>query len=114
MVEILVPIALFAMIFGIVYVVSSSRHKQIMAMIEKGADPALFRRKGRFNKNSILKYGLLFIGVGVGILLGNLLESMAGLQTEAAYFSMILLFGGAGLITAFLIEGKKKEEKSEG
>ena len=43
--EILVPIALFAMIFGIVYVGASTRHKQVMAMIEKGADPALFQKR---------------------------------------------------------------------
>ena len=111
MVEILVPIALFAMIFGIVYVVSSSHHKQTMALIEKGADPALFRKQ--FSKHTILKYGLLFIGVGVGILLGNVLESMLGVPEETAYFSMILLFGGLGLIAAYIIEGKQKNEKTE-
>lgn len=37
--EVLLPTALFAMIFGIVYVVTTARHRQRMAMIDKGMDP---------------------------------------------------------------------------
>ena len=35
-------IALFAAIFGIMYVYYTTRHKERMALIEKGADASLF------------------------------------------------------------------------
>ena len=42
---ILVPLGLFAMIFGIVYLGVTSRNRERMALIERGADPALFETK---------------------------------------------------------------------
>jgi hypothetical protein len=41
-VEFLIPIAFFAMIYGIVYIIV--RRKERITMIEKGADPSLFRK----------------------------------------------------------------------
>ena len=77
-----------------------------MALIEKGANASLFR-----NRYSTLKWGMLFIGVGIGILLGNIIASSTSLEEEVSYFSMIFLFGGASLISYYLIAGKlnKKE-----
>jgi hypothetical protein len=53
---------------------------------------------------------MLFVGVAIGILLGNILEYTTPLDEEVAYFSMIFLFGGAGLIINYFLE-KKNEEK---
>ena len=54
---------------------------------------------------------MLFIGVAIGILLGNILEVTTTLQEEVSYFSMIFLFGGIGLVINHFIE--KKQEKRE-
>ncbi len=40
--EILVPIVLFLVIFGIVYLYYSSRNKERLALIEKGAEASIF------------------------------------------------------------------------
>ncbi|HEX2899954.1 MAG TPA: DUF6249 domain-containing protein, partial [Bacteroidia bacterium] len=98
--EVFVPVAMFASIFGILYVYLMTRNRERMAMIEKGADPTLFRtplRQGRFS----LKFGLLFVGIALGILMGAILTAtVPSLSEEAANFSMIFLFGGIALIVS--------------
>ncbi len=70
---------LFAVIFGIFYLFYSTRNKERLALIEKGADATIFisgerRKAAPFWKILILNIGLLAIGIGVGILLGTLLS----------------------------------------
>ncbi len=100
-----VLIVIFGFIYAIVYL--GVRRKERMALLEKGADANYFITKK--NSSTALKFGMLFVGVAIGILLGNILEAYTRLQEEVAYFSMIFLFGGLGLIINYFIE--KKENK---
>lgn len=84
------------------------RRKERMALLEKGVEPSFFISKK--TSSTTLKFGMLFTGVAIGILLGNILEFSTKLDEEVAYFSMIFLFGGIGLILNYIIE-KKNEEK---
>lgn len=43
--EILVPLSFFAMIFGIVYLIYSTRNRERLALIEKGLMPVFFYRQ---------------------------------------------------------------------
>ncbi len=104
--EILVPIAVFAAIFGIVYVIVTSRNRERMAMIEKGVDPKDFLAKPKTNNNGIIKWALLLVGVGIGLFLGSILDTYTDIPEEPAYFACSLLFGGLGLVGAFLITEK--------
>lgn len=96
---ILVPIAFFAMIFGIVYIVV--RKKERMLLIQRGADASAFESKK--NEIATLKWGLLFLGIGIGILLGRIFAAYTCLGEEASYFSMICLFGGLSLVVYHFI-----------
>jgi len=107
--EILIPLALFAAIFGIVYVYLSTRNKERMSMIEKGADASMFAHKKNYT-GMTLKFGMLLVGVALGILVGSLIDEYTTLPEEVGYFSMIFLFGGAALIANSVIENKKKQE----
>ena len=107
--DILVPITVFATIFGIVFVVISARNRERMAMIEKGVDPKDFL-KGKGSVYNVLKWALLLVGLGVGALVGGLLATYTQIGEEAAYPASILLFGGLGLFVAFLISRNAKEE----
>jgi len=110
LVGILVPIALFAMIFGIVYLTKRER----MAMIERGMDPRRYKPQSAPFQN--LKWGLLLVGAGVGLFLAYILDRTVFTKTmednEAIYFSLIAIFGGAGLFVSYLIE-KKEGDKGE-
>jgi hypothetical protein len=110
--EFLIPISFFAMVFGIVYLVV--RRKERLAMIEKGADPSIFK-KGSPSMES-LKWGLLFVGIGTGILLGKLFAAYSCLGEEASMFSMICLLGGISLVIYHFVERsilKKESGKNE-
>jgi hypothetical protein len=98
--EFLIPIALFALIYGIVYLIV--RRKERLALIEKGVDASIFA-KGSKNTGS-LKWGILFVGIGVGILLGKLFAAFSCLGEEASMFSMICLCGGLSLVIYHFLE----------
>jgi hypothetical protein len=75
-----------------------------MALIEKGETP--FQTRANSNTSIPLRFSLLLIGFGLGLLIGYFLDAMFRME-EVAYFSMIFIFGGGGLGLAYLIEEKK-------
>jgi hypothetical protein len=102
--EVLVPIAFFALVFGMFYLYLTTRHKQRLALIEKGADASIFGmgNNGKSGKYWTIRTGLFFIGIGIGVLMGNVLAN-AGLLEPVAYISMIFIFGGLGLLLFHMI-----------
>jgi preprotein translocase subunit YajC len=111
LVGILVPLGAFAMIFGIVYVIVTSRNRERMAMIERGADASLFESKKKAGTGGILKVGLLLLGIGFGILMAYFITSLGIMDEDSAYGSMIFIFGGLALIGSYLWQ--RKQEKQE-
>jgi ABC-type Fe3+-siderophore transport system permease subunit len=97
---ILVLLIIFGFIYGIVYL--GVRRKERMTLLDRGADPSIFHdaRPGIAG----IRYGLLLIGVAVGILLGNIIEATTCLEEEVSYFSMIFLFGGIALVMSYFLE----------
>ena len=109
LVGILVPIAFFASLVGIFYLLFTTRHKERLSLIENDKDASIFfSDKKRTNINYTLKYGLFFIGVGIGTILGNIVAQYTQLEEPTSYISMIFIFGGLGLISYYLIDKKKK------
>lgn len=97
---------IFGFIFAIIYL--GVRRKERMALLEKGVDASYFISKKA--NSTTLKFGMLFVGVATGILLGNILDVATPLQEEVSYFSMIFLFGGMALIVNYFIEKKENKE----
>lgn len=109
LVGILVPIGSFAMIFGIVYVIVTSRNRERMAMIERGADPALFESTKKAGTGRVMKTGMFLLGIGLGIVVGYFLSS-GGMDEGAAYPAMICVFGGIALVLSNLWQRKQDKE----
>ena len=101
-VPIIAMITTFGTTFGLVFYYLHTRHKQRLAMLEKGVDPKTFYPKPTANKYSSLKWSLLLIGVAIGLFFAAVLDSSTDLE-EGAQFAMVLLFGGLGLLTYFFI-----------
>ena len=106
---ILVPLGFFAMIFGIVYLSVTSRNRERMALIERGADPTLFETKKKASSGGVLKIGLFLFGIGLGVVAAYFLAS-GGMEEGAAYPSMIFVFGGFALIVSYLWQRKQEKE----
>lgn len=108
---VLVSVAAFLGIFGIVYVFLMTRHRERIALIEKGADASIFTDKNR-PYYPTLKFGMLFVGIALGILTGNWLDQIYNVHKEVAYMAMIFLYGGISLILNFLIERHLNKSRS--
>ena len=100
--EVLTAAIVFSAIYGVLKLLV--RRKERLIMIEKGANmPEI---KGEESMFSALKFGIFFIGIGLGVLVANILCVTTKLDSQVAYFSMIFLFGGIALIIAHFIEKK--------
>src|SRR5438045_2396501 len=108
LVAILVPIAGMAMLFGIIYLYK----KENLAMIEKGMNPKTYRPA----PYTALKYGLLLVGSGIGLLIAYLIDiastEIDGQENPTIYFALIAIFGGLGLILSYRIEKKEVLDKN--
>lgn len=101
---ILIPISLFAAIFGIVYLYFSTRNKERLALIEKGADASIFRTNGNsFQKVILLNLALLLMGIGIGVFMALLLATYTSLDKGAVYPAMIFLMAGISLFIGFIM-----------
>lgn len=111
--ETLIPIVgMLIPIFGIIgfftMVVFSRKYEndERMAMIAKGMNPMAppQRVSQEVETKKYLGLGFVLVGFGVGLLMGSLLESLTNMETEAAYFSMLFIFGGLGLLSSYFYQ----------
>ena len=104
---IFVPLSFFLGLFAILYVYWTTRTKERLALVEKGVDAGIFKVGG--SKYVLLKWGIFMIALAVGVISGYALANV--IDEVAAFFTMILLFGGIGLIMAYIITNvlSKKE-----
>lgn len=106
--------AFFAVIFAIFYLFISARHKERIALIEKGADASIFskgtQRTTWIWKILILNLGLLSAGIGIGIFLAGTLHLNFGIDKDVAYPGAIFLIAGISLIGGFFLTEKFGKE----
>ena len=107
----MVPIALFGTIFGIVYVLLMTRNKERMALIEKGVDASLFYSKEnkQFDWSKFtLKIGMVFMGIALGIIADGFLAKIDFLSKNGVRPAMVFFFGGLSLVLFYLFDKKSK------
>jgi hypothetical protein len=120
-------LSICGVIFGNRYI----RNRENMAMIEKGLDPKLKPERPRPAPFRNLKWGLLLVGAGAGLLVAYLLDNTilykvghyvskwdnGDYEVNGAnvslYFAFIAIGGGLGLITSYRIEKKELLDKDE-
>lgn len=102
--EAIIPISFFLAIFGIVYLYLSTRNKERLALIEKGADASIFnlgKKAGSSWKVIVLNIAFLLMGIGLGVFIANLLLTYTTLDEGAIYPALIFFMAGVGLYTGF-------------
>jgi len=110
-------VSLFIIIFGIFYLHYSTRNKERLALIDKGADASIFfspkvQKKSHVPiwKVLILNISVLLIGIGAGVFIGSIIETYTLIDEDVAYTGSIFLMAGLGLFLGF-IQSKKLVEK---
>jgi hypothetical protein len=109
-VAVLFFITFFGAIFGIAYFYFTTRNRERLALIEKNADPSIFKVEPvNILKKFSIKLGMLFMGGGLGVLVGNILTVTTRLEEPVAYLSMIFIFAGAGLVASYFVSRRIKD-----
>ena len=119
---ILVPIILFIIIGWVIKVLSDNSVKRMLIAQDKLDDNAKFLFLDRFDRyvpNS-LKWGMVFVALGLAIFLGKVITSlpmarMGFRDEEVIIFSLMFIFGGIALIIYYGIAVKviKKQENEK-
>jgi hypothetical protein len=103
-------ITFFGSIFGVAYFYYTTRNRERLALIEKNADPSIFKVEPvNILKKFSIKLGMLFMGGGLGVLVGNILAVTTRLEEAVAYLSMIFIFAGAGLVASYFVSRRIKD-----
>ena len=97
---------IFGSIFGVFYLYFSTRNKERLALIEKGADASIFvqgkKHAAPIWKVLVLNLAFLFIGIGLGVFIALLLTTYTMLNEEAVYPAIIFIMAGLGLYVGFI------------
>ncbi|MFN0157906.1 MAG: DUF6249 domain-containing protein [Bacteroidota bacterium] len=109
--EVFIPITFFLTIGGIWGLLALTRHKERMTMIEKGLKSedikAMYERGTiRISPLSSLKWGMVFVAIGLAVLLGMFFRQNYYVD-DGIYPALISLLGGLGLVAFYFIANKR-------
>jgi len=111
--ELLIPIlsviGFFGAIITWVYMHYKSKHQQRMALIESGTSADIFAEKQLDNKYNALKWGMLFVGAGVGFYIGILSETWFRIEEGLGAAPLTFVGGGIGLILFYTVMASNGE-----
>ncbi len=103
--EVAILAIIFGTIFGIFYLYLSTRNKERLALIEKGADASIFGKGQQHTapiwKVLVLNLAFLLMGVGLGVFIASLLDNYTSLDSDAVYPAVIFFMAGLGLYIGF-------------
>ena len=108
----LMVFSMVLLVVSVYYITASTRHKERMALIERGEDV-----KKIFNKRSLLdtiKLGMAAIATGLGFLTGVYLEDQRWFGGDIElplYFAPIFLYTGLSLVLFYKVFGKKLDSE---
>ncbi|WP_224484540.1 DUF6249 domain-containing protein [Robertkochia aurantiaca] len=108
--EVIILPVIFGVIFGVFYLFISSRHKERLALIEKGTDASIFysndRKTSPVWKVLVLNLSMILVGIGLGIFIAGILHYTLGVNDEIAYPGTIFTLAGIGLFAGFKMSQK--------
>ena len=106
---IIIPL-MFGAIFGIFYLFITSRHKERLALIEKGADASIFYSNKKSTspiwKILLVNIAMILVGIGIGIFVAGILHYNLGVDKDIAFPGTIFTLAGAGLFAGFKMSQK--------
>jgi flagellar biosynthesis protein FliQ len=114
--EAIIVLVIFTTLLGIAYLFFSTRNKERLALIEKGADATIFFNKARRTapvwKILLLNLSLLLIGIGTGIFIAAFLNVNLKVDQDVAFPGSIFFVAGLALFTGFYMTKKLEKESN--
>ncbi|THD65780.1 hypothetical protein E7Z59_14430 [Robertkochia marina] len=108
--EVIILPIMFGVVFGVIYLFISSRHKERLALIDKGADASIFYSNKKTTspiwKVLILNLAMILFGIGLGIFIAGMLHYNLGVDENIAFPGTIFTLAGAGLFAGFKMSQK--------
>lgn len=86
-------VSVTAIVAGVIFYYFKTRHEERMAIIEKGEN--IEYPKSRSSKLSALKWGIVFLSVGLSLMIGIYIDIWR--NHDGPFFTLPLLIVGAGL-----------------
>lgn len=105
-------ISISLVVFGIAYYYFTTRHKERMAILESGAPPDIFKKQSQWHY-MLLSFGIISIGIAMGVLAGALMASYMLIQGIWVMTASIMIFLGISLILCYFIL-KSQSHKDRG
>ena len=111
--EAIIPVVAVGGFYGAVitfiYMKYRSQHLQRMALIDSGQSAEIFKEITPSDRSAALKYGMLSTGIGIGFVLGVLIEQSLNWPDAAAIIPLSFVGGGLGLIGYYLVMSRKED-----
>jgi len=111
----LVWLGFFASIFFGWYYYIQARNKERMALIDKNADVTeIFRVRRHTFRFPWMRLGMIFVGVGLGLLLALFISSNTTIRDEQGdtmgvlVIGSMMFFGGLGAVVSHFIDKPKE------
>lgn len=113
--EVLIPLTIFGGSALVAYKYFDGRHKERMAMIEKGVSASELKAASgsgflKMHPLANLKWGLVFLFVGAGILFANMIRDWTRMDEGGLIFSSILISGGLAFVLFYVIANAKMKK----
>lgn len=132
LIPIFIMLGMFLLIFGVVYI----RSRENMALIDRGINPRQQEVAPRPRYFANLKYGLLLLGAGAGLIIAYVIDvvvmghkelmekvtaedghsywsSVTDTREPIIYFALVAVGGGIGLYLAYKAERKDWEKRQQ-
>lgn len=89
---------------GLIGYYMKTKNQERMKLIEQGVNPDEGLNISEYRKQTNLNNGVLFLSLGLGLFVGHLLViNYAQMDNFITYAIMLLIFGGIGFLTNYLI-----------
>ena len=105
--EIIATIGLFITLIVSIVTFFKTRHTERMALINSGRTAKIFDEKDG-DSNGALKIGLFLLSIGLGLLIGLIVDNILGSEPAGSFVRILVLGGFSLIIYHFYIEGKRK------
>jgi len=97
LIKLIGPLSGYLIIAVIIFMYIKIKHKERMALIEKGVEPSQIYTKKYVNQTN-LRNAILLIALAIGLIVGYIITVISNIELFVAYAASLLLCEGAGFL----------------